>query len=180
MIRTKGWFASVVDADTGQERRVSIDEARNLQAEGRIVQAAPGPHGDPRVRVNMLLIESRKLEPGVARDALYAQIRKIKRGYPEAFRDDLGLEAGSGELPLYRTHLGWILEVVATGETFRPKYLDLEDRVGILAVLDALADRSFLVVHVSEDRSVVETHDGPGRSTTSTEVVKATYLLRRS
>lgn len=128
----------------------------------------------------MLLIESRKLNPGVERDELYAQIREIKRASPETFRDDLRPEEGPGELPLYSTHLGWILQVIAPGETFRPEYLDLEDRVGILAALDALAERGFLVVHVSEDRKVVECHDGPGRSTTSTEVVAATYLLRRS
>jgi hypothetical protein len=126
----------------------------------------------------MLLTESRELERGVARDALYAQIREIKRAFPEAFREDVDPQAEPGELPLYRTHLGWILEVVGMSEPYRTEFLDLDDRAGVLAALDALAEMGFLVVHVSEDRSVVESHDGAGPATTSTEVVAARYLLR--
>jgi hypothetical protein len=148
LVCRKAPFASVTDVDSGQVRRVSIEVADRLEAAGRIA-SSNAEESEARDRVEALLRRSRTLEPGPVRDDVYSQIRGIKRAFPHAFRDGAA----------YQTQVGWILHVEGGAEAFAPVYLDWDDRAGILAALDALSKRSFEIVHVSEERLIIEADD---------------------
>ncbi|MEA2825728.1 MAG: hypothetical protein QOG43_167 [Actinomycetota bacterium] len=169
LIRTKALFALVRDTASTSQRRVSIEEADLFAASGAIVPTKPEEFRARR-KVEALLIETRKLEAGHVKDDLFAEIRATKREFPLAFH---------GEPRIYETQVGWILRVVGGTEEFAPVYLDIADRAGVLAALDSLSRRGYEVVHVSEERALVEGTSPSSQTTTSTEIVGATYLLRR-